>query len=114
MRCRAQVRLPAPGSSGRAKILANSFSQRGFSFPREQLELLAGKADGYDASDLQVLLERAVHAALARQLASGQCASGQGQVEVSPEDMHAAFEGFVPAAFWGVQKSAGGALLHRQ
>jgi hypothetical protein len=28
-------------------------------------------------------------------------------VEVGPEDLEMAFQGFVPAAFWGVQKPSG-------
>jgi hypothetical protein len=122
-----QVRLPAPGSGGRTKILAASCAQRGIALPREQLEAAAARADGYDASDLALLLERAVHAALARRLAGGRAEAaeaaaaaagggGGGMVQLGPQDLDAAFQGFVPAAFWGVQKpsgerAAGGACL---
>jgi peroxin-1 len=107
------VRLPAPSSGGRSRILASSLAQRGIHLPREQLEAAAARADGYDASDLALLLDRAVHAALARRLAAGPAGAGAGSgggggmVEVGPQDLEAAFQGFVPAAFWGVQQPSG-------
>ncbi|MEW5301673.1 MAG: hypothetical protein WDW36_004518 [Sanguina aurantia] len=127
-----QVRLPTPGSEGRCAMLLGSFQRRGVRFSPAQLKALAGQAEGYEAADLEVLLERAVHAAMARGLketrdrasvttshnqgrsavtdggaaAAAAAAVGVGGViEVNDEDLQAAFQGFVPPAFWGMQRS---------
>ena len=69
--------LEAPGTSERASLLQSSLQSRGVGFSAEQLQALAARADGFDAADLQALTERAVHAAVQRQM-SQPTAFGQG------------------------------------
>ena len=78
----------------------------------------AAAAEGFDASDMQLLADRAAHAAVTRRLAALQGApqpQPQPQTPTPPQhlvvtaaDMQAALQGFTPAAFWGVTKPAAG------
>ena len=66
--------------------------------------MVAGQAEGYDAADLRVLADRALHAAARRQLASGAGAARHSPrgVVLSSKDLEDAQQGFQPAAAWGV------------
>ena len=68
------------------------------------VQAVAGKAEGYDAADLRVLAERALHAAARRQLAAASTTSSHSlaALMVSCEDLADAEQGFQPAAAWGV------------
>ncbi len=68
------------------------------------MQQVAAKAEGYDAADLRVLADRALHAAARRHLAagSGLNVQGPGAFTISPEDLAHAEQGFQPAADWGV------------
>ncbi len=68
------------------------------------LQDVAAKAEGYDAADLRVLADRALHAAARRHLTpgSGTDAQSSGALVISPEDLADAEQGFQPAAAWGV------------
>jgi SpoVK/Ycf46/Vps4 family AAA+-type ATPase len=89
---------------------------------RAAMQQVSEKADGFDAKDIESLIDRALHVALRRQLAAGgadgssggaaaaapQKAAAGGGVRVAAADLEAALEGFVPAAFRGVGRSARG------
>ena len=68
------------------------------------MQVVAGQAEGYDAADLRVLADRALHAAARRQLASGAGTARHSPkaVVVSSKDLEDAQQGFQPAAAWGV------------
>ena len=85
------------------------------------MQEVASQAEGYDAADLRVLVDRAVHAAARRQLsaplpgfrapaqtdtassvAGGSPPGAAGGLAVSAADLAKAREGFQPAAAWGV------------
>ena len=68
------------------------------------MQVVAGQAEGYDAADLRVLADRALHAAARHQLASGAGAARHSSraVMVSSKDLEEAQQGFQPAAAWGV------------
>lgn len=89
------------------------------------MQALADSADGYDAADLRVLVDRALHIAARRQLGTQQqqqhaaAPAGIGQqrsqlttagssqpksyqLAVTAADLAAAQQGFQPAAAWGV------------
>lgn len=68
------------------------------------MQVVAGQAEGYDAADLRVLADRALHAAARRQLAtrSGATRHSPRAVVVSSKDLEDAQLGFQPAAAWGV------------
>lgn len=108
------VKLPTPGAPARSTMLASKFRGHGLHLSPQQLESLAAKAEGFDPSDLQLLVDRALHAAMSRRLSaaalqrdSSQDNSARRTVEILEQDLEQALEGFTPSAFWTVQKAAG-------
>ncbi|PRW56943.1 peroxisome biogenesis 1 isoform X1 [Chlorella sorokiniana] len=124
------VTLPAPTAESRAAILSAAAAARGTQLDAAHLRLVAERADGFDAADLEVLLDRALHVAVRRQLAErGSSGSSGGRLQLAAvrssssggggssggaaeqlqqpllrltrEDLLEALEGFTPAAFWG-------------
>jgi hypothetical protein len=135
-----EVKVPALGSQGRAALLLAGFREKGLGFEggMQGLEALARKGlEGFDARDLQLVVDRAVHAALHRGMTAAPAAppaaaapaiassdgtgqapgSGkpaaqqqqQQQLMVTRVDVEQALSGFVAAAFWraGQQKGQG-------
>jgi hypothetical protein len=135
-----EVKVPPFGVQVRAALLLAGFRAKGLGFSGgvEAIEGLAGKdLEGFDAKDLQLVVDRAVHAALRRQMAGSQSAAAvsaatmsssaasftsrdsslqqqQQQLAVTADDIASALAGFVPAAFWragqhkGQQQQEGG------
>jgi peroxin-1 len=131
-----EVKVPPFGVQGRAALLLAGFRAKGLGFSGglEEIQGLAGKdLEGFDAKDLQLVVDRAVHAALRRLMAGGHIAAAaaaaaasaasltgidsslqlqqqpqqpQQQLAVTADDVATALAGFVPAAFWraGQQK----------
>lgn len=64
------VSLPAATVESRAAMLASAAAARGAHMEAHHLRLVAEKAEGFDAADLAVLLDRALHIAVRRQLAA--------------------------------------------
>jgi hypothetical protein len=123
-----EVKVPPFGVQARAALLLAGFRAKGLGFSGgvEAIEGLAGKdLEGFDAKDLQLVVDRAVHAALRRQMAGGQATAAaavfaatmsssaasfnstdsslqqqQQQLAVTADDVASALAGFVPAAFW--------------
>jgi hypothetical protein len=112
------VKVPPFGVQGRAALLLTGLRTQGIGFSGDvaQLEGLAGQGlDGFDARDLQLVVDRAVHAAIRRQLAAAGSDTaaaaaesrqaegeqqGKAQLCVTAADVSEALSGFVPAAFW--------------
>jgi hypothetical protein len=136
-----EVKVPVLGLQGRAALLLAGFRAKGlrFSGGLQGLEALAGKGlEGFDAKDLQLIVDRAVHSALRRGMTAGSTAAAaatgvngdvaeynadsgtpqqqQQRLLVTPEDVQQALSGFVAAAFWragqqkGQQQKAEGGL----
>jgi peroxin-1 len=126
----SEVKVPPFGVQGRASLLLAGLKAKGLGFSGavEEIEGLAGKElEGFDAKDLRLVVDRAVHAALRRQMAVDNAATAAGggkdsslqqqqqqQQAITAEDVAAALSGFVPAAFWragqqkGQQQQEGG------
>jgi SpoVK/Ycf46/Vps4 family AAA+-type ATPase len=117
--CDREVKVPALGSQGRAALLLAGFRSKGLAGFEGGLQALAAAAskglEGFDAKDLQLVVDRAAHCALRRQLAAGArgvAAAGapplppqqqqqqQQLLLVTADDLAAALSGYVPAAFW--------------
>eukprot|EP00887_Chlorella_sp_A99_P002124 scaffold21.g2124.t1 len=64
------VSLPAPGADSRAAMLEAGLRSRGAAAVAQDVHAVAEQAEGFDAGDLGVLLDRALHLALRRQLTS--------------------------------------------
>lgn len=102
------VQVPAPAVADRAAILKHEISRRGLWCSEQVTSETASKCDGYDTSDLEVLVDRAIHAAVTRsvspqgsqELASTECKPG-----LVIEDFLTALENFLPAAMRGIAKT---------
>lgn len=76
--------MPVLGLQGRAALLLSGLRAKGLEFEGglQGLEALAGKGlEGFDAKDIQLVVDRAVHAALRRGITQG--AAGRQQTGVS-------------------------------
>lgn len=134
-----KVKVPTLGLQGRAALLLSGFRAKGLGFHGglQGLEALAGKGlEGFDAKDLQLIVDRAVHSALRRGMVTGQAglavdaassavdAAGpaegdsvgqqqqQQQLLVTSEDVQQALSGFVAAAFWRAGQQKGQQQKH--
>ncbi|KAG9439462.1 hypothetical protein H6P81_019627 [Aristolochia fimbriata] len=99
------VELPAPAVSERAAMLKHEIHKRSLQCPDDIMSEIASKCDGYDAYDLEILVDRAIHAAISRFLPSS-IAKEQKKPVLSKEDFLCAMHDFVPVAMRGITKSA--------
>lgn len=105
------VQVPAPAAAERAAILNHEILKRGLKCSDHVTSDAASKCDGYDTSDLEVLVDRAIHAAAVRSLSlqnSEQSISTENckKPELFGEDFSKALENFLPAAMRGIAKSS--------
>ncbi|KAJ0018293.1 hypothetical protein Pint_11582 [Pistacia integerrima] len=98
------VQLPAPAALERKAILEHEIQRRCLQCSDEILLDVASKCDGYDAYDLEILVDRAVHAAVGRFLPSD---SG-GEKNIHPtlvrDDFTQAMHDFLPVAMRDISK----------
>ncbi|GLJ21358.1 hypothetical protein SUGI_0392840 [Cryptomeria japonica] len=102
------VQVPAPAVADRAAILKHEISRRGLQCYEQVTSETASKCDGYDTSDLEVLVDRAIHAAVTRSVSpqgSQELASVESKPGLLIEDFSTALENFLPAAMRGIAKS---------
>ncbi|XP_062096210.1 peroxisomal ATPase PEX1 isoform X2 [Humulus lupulus] len=100
------VQMPAPTASERTAILKHEIQKRCLQCSESTLQDIASKSDGYDAYDLEILVDRTVHAAIGRFLA---CHSSLKQCEkptLVRDDFSRAMHDFLPVAMREVTKSA--------
>ncbi|ESQ40798.1 hypothetical protein EUTSA_v10012497mg [Eutrema salsugineum] len=97
------VQLVAPATSERGAILKHEIQKRLLECSEDILLELAGKCEGYDAYDLEILVDRAVHAAIGRHLP---CESNLSKYTLVEEDFTRAMHEFVPVAMRDITKSA--------
>ncbi|KAH9318657.1 hypothetical protein KI387_020426, partial [Taxus chinensis] len=102
------VQVPAPAAAERAAMLRHEISRRGLQCSEHVTSETASKCDGYDTSDLEVLVDRAIHAAVARSVSchgSKQLSSIESKPGLVSGDFYKALENFLPAAMRGIAKS---------
>ncbi|CAA6671838.1 unnamed protein product [Spirodela intermedia] len=100
------IQLPAPAASERGAILKHELHKRSLECSEDILSSIASKCDGYDAYDLEILVDRAVHAASRRFLPSHYVAQEDEKPTLVTEDFVQAMNGFVPVAMRGLTKPA--------
>ncbi|GLU22567.1 hypothetical protein SLE2022_386330 [Rubroshorea leprosula] len=100
------VQLPAPAASERGAILKHEIQRRLLQCPDDVLLDVASKCDGYDAYDLEILVDRAVHAAVGRYLPSDSIAKGNIKPTLVRDDFSQAMHDFLPVAMRGISKAA--------
>ncbi|CAN8298765.1 unnamed protein product [Cochlearia groenlandica] len=97
------VQLAAPATSERGAILKHEIQKRLLECSEDVLLDLASKCEGYDAYDLEILVDRAVHAAIGRHLPYE---SNISKHTLEKEDFTRAMHEFVPVAMRDITKSA--------
>ncbi|KAK8618635.1 hypothetical protein V6N13_132621 [Hibiscus sabdariffa] len=99
------VQLPAPAASERRAILKHEIQRRSLQCHDDIVMDVASKCDGYDAYDLEILVDRAVHAAVGRFLPSDSDSEERMPVLVRDDFSHAMHE-FLPVSMRDITKSA--------
>ncbi|KAK8608231.1 hypothetical protein V6N13_023658 [Hibiscus sabdariffa] len=99
------VQLPAPAASERRAILKHEIQRRSLQCHDDIVMDVASKCDGYDAYDLEILVDRAVHAAVGRFLPSDSDSEERMPLLVRDDFSHAMHE-FLPVAMRDISKSA--------
>nr|CAD1820543.1 unnamed protein product [Ananas comosus var. bracteatus] len=89
------VQLSAPAVPERGAILKHEVEKRALQCSDDFLTEIASKCDGYDAYDLEILVDRAVHAATSRFLSSsGDVYTGDRKPALEKEDFVKAMHNF--------------------
>ncbi|KAG1365096.1 Peroxisome biogenesis protein 1 [Cocos nucifera] len=99
------VQLSAPAVSEREAMLKHEIQKRALQCSEDILAEVASKCDGYDAYDLEILVDRAVHVAVSRFLSS-HVDQVHGKPILVKEDFAQAMHDFVPVAMRGLTKAA--------
>ncbi|KAM4088196.1 hypothetical protein ACB094_07G052300 [Castanea mollissima] len=100
------VQLPAPAATERGAILKHEIQKRSLQCSDDILLDVASKCDGYDAYDLEILVDRSVHAAIGRFLPPHCAFDKDGKPTLVREDFSQAMREFLPVAMRDITKSA--------
>ncbi|XP_059280235.1 peroxisomal ATPase PEX1 isoform X2 [Lycium ferocissimum] len=98
------VKLPAPATTERGALLKHIIQKRSLQCSDDTLLDVASKCDGYDAYDLEILVDRSVHAATARFLSSDLDVGRQEKPVLVKDDFLHAMHEFVPVAMRDIAK----------
>ncbi|PKU63684.1 peroxisome biogenesis protein 1 isoform X1 [Dendrobium catenatum] len=97
------VELPAPAVSERGAILKHEILKRGLHCSEDIISEIASKCDGFDAYDLEILVDRAVHAAISHSLAFND--TEPEKPVLIKDDFSEALHDFVPVSMRGLTKA---------
>ncbi|XP_031505213.1 peroxisome biogenesis protein 1 isoform X2 [Nymphaea colorata] len=97
------LQLSAPAAAERGAILKHELHRRALLCSEDVLEDIAAKCDGYDAYDLEILVDRAVHAAVGR-VVSHPAIGKQEKAFLIMEDFLQAMNDFLPVAMRDITK----------
>lgn len=100
------VQLPAPAASEREAILKHEIQRRSLLCSDDILLDVASKCDGYDAYDLEILVDRTVHAAIGRFLPSHSTFEKHDIPTLFKDDFSRAMHEFLPVSMRDITKSA--------
>lgn len=100
------VQLPAPAVSERGALLKHEIQKRSLQCSDAILLDVASKCDGYDAYDLQILVDRAVHGGICRFLSYDLALLEHEKPALLGEDFLHAMQGFLPVSLRDISKSA--------
>ncbi|KAK4391024.1 Peroxisome biogenesis protein 1 [Sesamum angolense] len=100
------VNLPIPAATERSAMLKHEIQKRSLQCSDDLLSDIASKCDGYDAYDLEILVDRSVHAAIGRTL-SADLGSGENEKPtLVRDDFLQAMQNFLPVAMRDITKLA--------
>ncbi|XP_047960432.1 peroxisome biogenesis protein 1 isoform X1 [Salvia hispanica] len=100
------VNLPAPAAAERSAILKHEMEKRSLQCSDDLLSDIASKCDGYDAYDLEILVDRSVHAAIGRSLSADLGSKENRKPTLIRDDFQQAMENFLPVAMRDITKPA--------
>ncbi|KAA8544695.1 hypothetical protein F0562_019457 [Nyssa sinensis] len=100
------VQLPAPAASERGALLKHELQKRSLQCSDDILLDVASKCDGYDAYDLEILVDRSVHAAIGRYLSCDLVLGENEKPTLIKDDFLQAMHEFLPVAMRDITKSA--------
>ncbi|GER49139.1 peroxisome biogenesis protein 1 [Striga asiatica] len=100
------VNLPAPAAAERSGMLRNEIQKRSLRCPDDLLLDIASKCDGYDAYDLEILVDRTVHSAISRSLSSDLGSGRDEKPTLVKDDFLQAMQDFLPVAMRDITKPA--------
>ncbi|KAJ9560434.1 hypothetical protein OSB04_005594 [Centaurea solstitialis] len=100
------VQLAAPAAAERGALLKHEIQKRSLLCSDETLLDIASSCDGYDAYDLEILVDRSVHAAIGRFVSHGLAFGSNKKPTLVKDDFLQAMEGFLPIAMRDITKSA--------
>ncbi|XP_042036119.1 peroxisome biogenesis protein 1-like isoform X2 [Salvia splendens] len=100
------INLPAPAAAERSAILKHEMEKRSLQCSDDLLSDIASKCDGYDAYDLEILVDRSVHAAIGRSLSADLGSKENRKPTLIRDDFQQAVENFLPVAMRDITKPA--------
>ncbi|KAK7400710.1 hypothetical protein VNO78_11984 [Psophocarpus tetragonolobus] len=100
------IKLPAPAASERRAMLKHEIQRRHLRCDDDILLDVAAKCDGYDGYDLEILVDRTVHAAVRRFLPSYASIYEHESPALLREDFSQAMLDFLPVAMRDITKPA--------
>ncbi|XP_027149181.1 peroxisome biogenesis protein 1 [Coffea eugenioides] len=98
------VKLPAPAAAERAALLKHEFQKRHLECHDDVISDIASKCDGYDAYDIEILVDRSVHTAVGRFLSSDLGSKEQVKPTLVRDDFLHAMHEFLPVALRDLTK----------
>ncbi|KAH6765488.1 peroxisome 1 [Perilla frutescens var. hirtella] len=100
------VNLPAPAAAERSAMLKHEIEKRSLQCSNDLFSDIASKCEGYDAYDLEILVDRSVHAAIGRSLSAGLGSKENEKPTLVRDDFLQAMENFLPVAMRDITKPA--------
>ncbi|KAF8029058.1 hypothetical protein BT93_E1661 [Corymbia citriodora subsp. variegata] len=100
------VQLPAPAATEREAILKHEMQRRSLDCCDEILHEVASKCDGYDAYDLEILVDRAIHAAVGRFMPYSLSLKRPEKMSLLRDDFLKALHDFLPVAMRDITRTA--------
>ncbi|WVZ91724.1 hypothetical protein U9M48_037857 [Paspalum notatum var. saurae] len=100
------VELPALAVPERKALLQYQVEEHELQCSEEVLSEIASKCEGYDAYDLEILVDRAVHAAASRFVLPSNASPNSLKPTLVTEDFSKAMHGFLPVAMRDLRKYA--------
>lgn len=98
------VKLLAPAAAERTALLKQEIQKRSLECPGKTITDVASKCDGYDAYDLEILVDRSVHAAVGRFLSNDLGSRGHQKPTLVEADFLHAMHDFLPVAMRDITK----------
>ncbi|EPS69839.1 hypothetical protein M569_04916, partial [Genlisea aurea] len=98
------VNLPVPAAAERCAILKHEIQKRLLQCSDELLSDIASKCDGYDAYDLEILVDRSVHAAIGRSFSANLLPGENEKPTLVKDNFLVAMDNFLPVAMRDITK----------